>query len=245
MSQLIRKLSNTSKTSFEPLGFRTTGQRQSAKILVVAEVTEELINAVKVSADAILFNSIPNNLQEKPSLPWGVRLSGEETDIDAVTTNGWDFTVFLAKTPVGLFHEPELGKILTLDVASETAYLRAADESPADAFLLNLGEPQISRLTWHQIILLKRAAGLINKPLLVHIDLEITMEDILALWTANISGVVISIRDKEDVRMARGLSTLLQETRLPSRRREFPSLITVPEISPLSSEEEEPGEEPQ
>ena len=239
MSQFIKKLNTASEGSPQPVGFRTAAPRELPRIIIAAEISKEFNNIKNLAADGIILNPVPARPEKLPS-PWGIRLTGEETNLREAIENGCDFAIFPDKTSESIFQENTLGRILILDALAESSYLRATSETPINAVLLNFEESPIKKLTWRHMILLKRVTSLTNKPLIVPVDIKISAKDIADLWMANVSGIVVQIASQEDISKLADLNKLIGEINLPPRRKELSPRVTLPQQN--YPEEEEPEE---
>ncbi len=239
MSQFIKKLNTASEGNPQPVGFRTAAPRELPRIIIAAEISKEFNNIKNLAADGIILNAVPARPEKLPS-PWGIRLTGEETNLRKAIENGCDFAIFTDKTSESIFQENTLGRILILDALAESSYLRATSETPINAVLLNFEESPIKKLTWRHMILLKRVTSLTNKPLIVPVDIKISAKDIADLWMANVSGIVVQIASQEDISKLADLNKLIGEINLPPRRKELSPRVTLPQQN--YPEEEEPEE---
>lgn len=240
MSQFIKKLNTANEGGPQPIGFRTTTRKESSGIVVAAEIVGKPKSVSQVAADGIVLSTAPDNLENLP-LPWGIRLTGEEINIEETITKGCDFAIFPNKTPTSMFQDNALGRILIMDAMAEPSYLRAANDIPLNGILLNFEGSPIEKLTWHHMILLKRVTSLTNKPLIVPVDIKISAKDIADLWMTNVSGIVIQIASQENISKLADLNKKIRELHLPPRRKELSPRVTLPPQS-YTEKEEEPEE---
>jgi hypothetical protein len=152
------------------------------------------------AADAALFAGAGTGAQTMQRIarsmadaPWGL-LAGdiEPSGAKAMIAAGGDFAVFPVSAPVAAFEETELGKILLLETALSEGLLRTINELPVDAVLI--AEPEgASTLTWQHLMHFQRFASALTKPLLASIPLEVTADELQAIWKIGISGVAVEV----------------------------------------------------
>ncbi len=249
MSKFIDKLNQILQPSSPPMGF---GRKQSAPLkagmLLIASGTSDNFEGLAKGvsgADGILL-SCPKLNEEVlaglaktlPDLPWGVRLSGQEQEkLAELAKSGADFVAFSAGTmSLSLLSYEKLGKILEVEPSLADGLLRAVNEIPLDAVLLNIRYEGGSSLNWHHLMLCRHLADLVTKPLVVVAPELITGKELLALWQAGVSGVVVP---------AERVGKLKEETdklSFPERRLSRMGAI-LPRLSQKAPEEPEEEEE--
>jgi len=193
MSKFIDKLNSVSSGGLQPLGFRAAGAKPKPKMVLVAHVAAAAKAAV-AGADAVLM-SIPKTGAKTPvkvaaDMPWGGWLKEVSAQgIKQLGEGGADFVVFPAESVSKVVLEEEkLGKIVTVEPALDAGLLKAIDGLPVDAVLI-AGEK--SSLTWQDLMLFRRDAGILSKPLLAAVSPDITSSELEALCGAGVAGVVV------------------------------------------------------
>lgn len=207
MSKFIDKLNRISRGEPQPIGFmRQQSTSLKPKIQLVASLAQEKAESLTghvVGADAVLIHIVkPTTGAEAlqkiskalPDIPWGGWLQGKGGGIKQVNKAGCDFIVFPATdTPLAIIEDAEVGRILEIEPSLSDGLLRATNELPIDAVLVAGEQKQSRTLTWQDLMLFHRFAGLLNKPLLVSIPAKVTGGELQALWEARVIGVVVEL----------------------------------------------------
>ena len=152
---------------------------------------------------------------------------------------GCDFVVFpAASASLEILQDKKLGKILEVEPSLEPGLLKAVDDLPADAVLVAGEQGKEHFITWHHLMLFRRCANLLTKPLLVSVPSDVTAGELQALWEAGVGGVVVEAAEK-----LTKLRQIIDKLTLPSpgkRRKAEPLVPHIPgETGAVSEEEEE------
>jgi len=239
MSSFIDKLNRLSRGEHQPIGF---GVRQSStpglKIQLVATLTQENKDSSAESitgADAgLLFISKSSTAAETlkglttalPDTLWGVRLSGSiRGEIKQLTGAGCDFIVFSTDTPLAVSGNDETGRVLEVEPSLNEGLLRTVSELPVDAVLIAAEDKKQDSLTWQRLMLIQRFSDLLTKPLLVQAAAKLTGNELLALWEAGVSGVVVEADGKDRIKKLR---QEIDKVNFPSQRRREKSEAILP-----------------
>jgi len=256
MSKFIDKLSLVSEGRLKPMGFRMAAQGAPSKsrMLLVASVAEVDIDRLADDvggADAGLLE-IPKSssgvktlkkvCQAVSDIPWGgwlKEIGGKE--IGQMAEVGGDFVVFpAASASLPILEEKKLGKVLEVEPGLDAGLLKAIDDLPVDAVLI-AGEGGKRFLTWHYLMLFRRYASLLTKPLLVSVPSEVAASELQALWEAGVGGVVAEVGIEAGGRLAE-LRQMIDKLPLPSpgkRRKAEPLVPYVRGEAGVVAEEEE------
>jgi hypothetical protein len=237
MSKFIDKLNSVASGGLQPLGFRAVGAKPGPRMGLVAHVAAE---AKAEGADARLV-SIPKatkSLQKpkaKSDVPWGGWL--KEVSQDGVKRLGeWgaDFIVFPAATvSSAVLEDDKLGKVVEVEAALDAGLLKAIDDLPVDAVLIAGEKPS---LTWQDLMLFRRGANILTKPLLVVVSPDITASELQALCEAGVAGVVAGGK----IDKLRPMIDKLTSPRAGKRRKAEPLLPRMGgEVGTASEAEEE------
>jgi hypothetical protein len=196
MSKFIDKLKAVSSGGLQPLGFRTGGAEPKPRMLLVAHIAEPGAEPDFGGADAVLVSvpkaggKSPKTLfKATPDIPWGGWLKevGRE-EVQQLGEIGADFVVFpAASVPTAILEDEKLGKIVEVEPTFDASLLKAADDLPLDAVIIAEEKPTLS---WRQLMLFRRGANLLTKPLLLVVSPDITPGELQALCEAGVSGVV-------------------------------------------------------
>jgi len=261
VSRFIDKLNEVLRTVPQPVGFRTT---QSAspkpKMLIVAGLAQANVDGLAdyvAGADAGLLqmsglSSGAKGLQKiskvVSDIPWGVWLrSIDQKGIKQIVKAGCDFVVFsAASTSLAMLQGDEGGKILQVEASVGEGLLRAVDELPVDAVLIDGEREEQHFLTWHDLMIFRRFTALLTKPLLVCIPPDVTASELQALGEAGVSGVIVRVGVGQPVEMINELRQTIDKLTFPLGRRRRGVGVLLPYISgetTVVTEEEEEEEE--
>jgi hypothetical protein len=178
---------------------------------------------------------VPKTPPAMLAIPWGgwLKDSGEGKLVEA----GFDFFVFPAETPLATLQDSEAGKILEVGTPLNEGLIKTIDDLPVDAVLIN-SEPE--KLTWHHLMLFRRCAELVTKPLLASVPPGVSSSELQALWAAGVVGVVADSPPAGRISELRQIIDKLVFT-LPSKRKKVEPLIPriIAESGTVSEEEEE------
>jgi len=260
MSRFIDKLNQVSQTVPQSMGFRAvTPVSSKPKMLLVASLAEADVEGLAdyvAGADAgLLVISKPTSgvstfkkmSQAVSAIPWGGWLRGVAgKEIEPVAKAGCDFVVFpAASTSLSMVQNREVGKILEVEASLGEGLLKAVDELPVDAVLID-GEKK-EGLTWHHLMLFQRFANLLTKPLLVSIPSKATANELQALWEAGVAGVIVEAGAGQPVGGIGNLRQVIDKLTFPPQRKRGKTEALLPYLGPekgtVAEEEEEEGEE--
>jgi hypothetical protein len=216
------------------MGFRAAGAKPRPRMVLVAHVAA---GAKAGGADAVLI-SIPKSgaklpkAKAKSDIPWGGWLKDVTAPmVKKLGEGGADFVVFPAASVSRALLEEELGKIVEVEPALDAGLLKAIDDLPVNAVLI-AGEK--AALTWQDLMLFRRAANILTKPLLLVVSPDISAIELQALDEAGVGGVVVG--DKID-----RLRQMIDKLPAPkaSKRRAEPLVPRMAGLRTVSQEEEE------
>ncbi|MFC2016393.1 hypothetical protein ACFLUF_01640, partial [Chloroflexota bacterium] len=141
----------------------------------------------------------------------------------------------------------EVGRILEVEASLGEGLLRAANELPIGAVLIAGEQREDYSLTWQHLLLFRRFADLLTKPLLVSVPSNVTAGELQALWEAGVEGVVVEVTVEQPQDRLKELRQVIDKLPFPSPRQREKTEALLPRISPESSivtiEEEEEEEE--
>lgn len=187
MNKFIEKLNSIASGGLAPMGFRAAGAKPKPKMALVAHAAE----AEADGADAMLvsISKATQSLKKpKAKIPWGGWLKEvSAAEVKRLMAGGADFVVFPAASVSSAVLEAELGKIVEVEAALDAGLLKAIDDLPIDAVLIAGEKPS---LTWQDLMLFRRGANILGKPLLVTVSPDITDGELAALCQAGVAGVV-------------------------------------------------------
>ena len=235
------------------MGFRAAAAAPKPKMLLVASLAQADVDHLAdyvAGADAGLLSiakpssgakALKQVCQAVSDIPWGGWLKevGKE-GIGKLAEAGADFVVFPA-AGTSLFEDEKLGKILEIEPSLDEGLLKAIDGLPLDAVLIAGKEDYF--LTWYHLMLFRRCAELLAKPLLVSVPPDVDARELQALWGAGVRGVVVEAGvDQPKGRLAE-LRQVIDKLPLasPLKRKKAEPLVPCMggETGTVSEEEEE------
>jgi hypothetical protein len=233
MSKFIDKLKAVSQVGSQPMGFKKAAAPQKPKMLLAAALAEanaespaDYING----ADAGIM-PLPKPPPSKSDIPWGgwLKDAGEGKLAEA----DFDFFVFPADKPLAALQDSKAGKILEVGVSLDEGLLKTIDELPVDAVLVTGEKGKL--LSWRHLMLCRRCADLINKPLLASVPATVGSNELEALWGAGVVGVVVETPPKGRIAELRQIIDKL-DFPPPSQRKKMEPLL--PRVSEEGGEED-------
>ena len=256
MSRIIDKLKLASQAAPQPMGFRMAQPvSPKPKLLLIANLTQvnvdDLTNYVAGADGGLLYlhqsseaKVLKKVSQAIPDLPWGVWLKGsEQAEIKQMVEASCDFVVFPAKTSLAILHNDAVGKILEVEASLNDGLLRAINELPVDAVLIDGKTGEDYFLTWHDLMLFQHCANLLAKPLLVSIPSNASDNELQALWEAGVDGVIIKVETGQPAGRVSQLRQAIDKLTFPPQRKQRKAEALLPYIgherATVTEEEEE------
>jgi hypothetical protein len=240
MSVFVERLENLLKGEQQPIGF---GARQAVspgqKIQVVACLSEESgdVSDIITGADAVLLcvsradtasDLIQKITAASTDIPCGIWFRGsDKTETKQIAKLESDFLVFTAVgTPLTAIESYEGGKIVEVEPSMDAGLLYTVNTLPVDAVLAGGEEKEEDALTMQQLMAFQRFADIVTKPLLVPVPGKVTGKELLALWEAGISGVVVEADGQGRIKKLR---QEIDKLDFPSQRRRDRSNVVLPQ----------------
>jgi len=251
MSQLIDKLNRMSHAAPQPMGFgRAQKPATTTNLVLIVSVSpaqaDRAADCVK-GADAALWRAAAGSditaLLEKaravPDIPRGYWLDGNNPqEIESIVKSEPDFVIFPASTPLGILPQNKPGKILQVEASLGDSLLRATNDLPVDALLVTGETAPV--LTWQQLMLFRRFASAVDKPLLVTLPPKATDSELQALVEAGVAGVIIEAEASQTAVVREQIDKLSPPRRKRGQVEPFlPRLAPEPEPVPQEEEEDE------
>jgi hypothetical protein len=250
MSKLVKKLRQINESAAQPLGFKRTSILPSQQMLLVMALPQKdsLAWINKAEVDAILIHSqdleqgvqtlrqVANSIGDIPCGLWPEAMT--EEGMKQLKEAGGDFLIFEASTaPAILLQEAELGKVLKVDLPQDEGLIAAIDQLPIEVVLLEIkGEGGV--LTISDLMHCQWLADLVDKPILVATQQELTDKEIRSLWEAGVDGVVVEMKEKQ---LQERLTRLSQAIKAlpPRRKRHGERRVMLTRLEPGSTMPEE------
>jgi hypothetical protein len=256
MSRLIEEFQKASREATPAMGFRTSRSAAlTPKILLIASLDTKALEKqagglesthaalVRFTGAALTIKKAQQIASSVPDIPWGFYL--EDADSKKVATlvkAGGDFMVFSAASPVATAPgDDKTGKILQVESSMDDGLLRAVNDMPVDAVLIDDTYEENGSLVWHQLMIYQHVANFITKPVIVPVPASITEVELKALWEAGIDGITVETAKAG----AEGIKTLRQAVdSLPPRsaRKRGKAEALLPHV-PGETREAPPDEE--
>jgi len=254
MSKFRDELRRVSQVGPQPMGFRAApAATQKPRILLVATLaegdTDHLAERV-AGADAGLLQitnlssgtkTVQKICKTMSGIPWGCWLKeGGREGIKPIVEAGCDFVVFpVASSSLAILQDDEMGKILEVEPGLEPGLLKTIDDLPVDAVLTRGEKEKDYFLTWHHLMLFRRCADMLTKPLLASVPSDVAANELQALWEAGVVGVVVETQPQGRISELRQIIDKLTFPSPRKRRKIEPLLPRIAEEKEAVPEEEE------
>ncbi len=258
MSRFMDKLNQVSQAEPQPIGFRVApAGSPKLKMLLVASLAQAdvsdaadyvagadagLLSIPKLSSGAKTFQKVSQVVSD---IPWGgwLRDVGRE-GIKQMVKAGCDFVVFPAvNTSLAILQGDEVGRILQVEASLGEGLLKTLNDLPIDAVLIAGEQEGGYFLTWHHLMLFRRLANLLTKPLLVSVPSKVTANELQALWDAGVDGVIVEVGAGKPAGGLKGLRQAIDKLTFPSLRKRGKVEALLPhigrEMDVVTEEEEE------
>ena len=259
MSRFIDKLKRASQAAPQSMGFKAAQPISKPRMLLVASLSQAdvdnlagylagadagLLPIARLTSGAKQFKEIA---RLTPDIPWGGLLKDSgQSGTKRIVQAGGDFIVFPANTSLKILEDEEVGKVLEVEASLDEGLLRAVDGLPADAVLITGQEKSDYFLTWHHLMLFRRFADLLTKPLMVSVPPGVTADELQAIWEVGVDGVVVDIVVGQPVGKLKELRQMIDSLALPSKRRRTKTAALLPHLrgeTGIVTEEEEDEDE--
>lgn len=224
------------------MGFRV-GQSASPqpRLLLVASLAEEDSGKPAdyvAGADAALLplslspsgtERLKKASQASADIPWGGWLRGVGAkEVKQIKKIDCDFVVFpAAATSLAIAENSEVGRILEVEASLGEDLLYTIDDLPVDAVLIAGEEKEDYSLTWQHLMLFRRFADAVSKPLLVSVPLVVTADELQLLYEVGVSGVVVKV----GVEGLKGLREAVDKLTFPSQGKRRKGRALLPHVS--------------
>ena len=240
MSRFIDKLKKASLSEPPPMGFRTVQKSIKPRLLVIAQADKpEVLGAVDITdaADACLFDAqkaadykaAEKFAKSMKDIPCGCRISGS-FNIDFEKT-ALDFVIFGHDMPAAVLLKTEkTGRIALAQEDMTGEMIRILDSMPQHAVFLDEKPAEKLSLTWRKLSLYKRFSVLTTKPLLVSVPVNLTADELQAIWDMGVNGLIVKVADAESVEALNKLRQTVETLLPPSKNKRNRSRALVPQV---------------
>lgn len=245
MSKFIDELKLVSGASSPPMGFRTAAAAPpKPRMLLVTALAEPNIEGLanyvggadaglvpipKLSSGAKAIQKISRAM---PDIPWGGWLKDVKGErVKPLVEAGADFVVFPSDTPLAMLQDSKIGKILEVGTSLDEGLLKTIDDLPVDGVLISGEAEKAGLLTWRHLMLSRRCAELVTKPLLASVPAGIGSNEFQALWAAGVVAVVVETLPQGRIAELRQIIDKLTFPPLSKRKKEplLPRIAEEPE----------------
>ena len=258
MSRFIDTLNQISNALPQRIGFRSTAAVSvKPRLLLVAGLTDStlkglancvngadagLIYVAGATSEAARFKKVGKSIID---IPWGIGLKESvEIHIEKIVEAGCDFVIFPTATALRTVTQHEkVGTILEVDASLSDILLKAVDGLSVDAVLVDCEHEH--GLTWYHLMLVRRFAALMTKPLLALIPPDTDGMELMQLWEAGVDGVIVEAGEGKSAGRIGDLRRIIDGLQFPSRRRHRKSepLVSYPGVSSQGTDNGEDDDE--
>ncbi|MCL1885285.1 MAG: hypothetical protein FWF98_00750 [Dehalococcoidia bacterium] len=236
MSRFADKLKNALQVAPPSMGFfRSTSSADKPRMLLVARLTlEDAENASDVmkSADAVLLTchkylpakTLKMLLKTAGDAPLGVWFIGKA---QSKVPEGVDFEAFAAENTLLSRSSTGIGKVLVLPSDLPDSFARALNDLPMDSILVDADTT--AALTWMDLMRWSRLGDFITKPLLAHVPVDISGNEITMLWDGGVDALVVSV-SAESGESFNKLRAVADELKLAPKRKWMKTSAIVPVV---------------
>jgi hypothetical protein len=180
-------------------------------VLVMAQCADVVILNIGTGISAKLLKSLAKTLAVNP---WGIQLENDGQSLKQIEAAGADFILVEPdKMAISTLEFEKLGKVLFIEASMEDSLLRAGNELPFEAVIINRKAVVI---TWQDLMLFRKLSDMLTKPLLVPVLAGISAQELKALWEAGVDGVVVDATTENNLT---ALKQTMDELALTPRRK--------------------------
>lgn len=259
MSKLVDRLHRTSEGSVQPLGFSVAAPERIPALILVARLsnpTKEIVSGATTSGAEFLLVSggprggLPKTLPPAgiDTSPWGVQIGSlTEDQRDTLKKAGCDFAmVSVEETPVRLMSDEDVGFVASVSTALDDRHLRAIDELPFDAIVVD-AEPAAD-LTLKLLLDYTVVSSRIGHHLLARASLDWGAGEVEQLRDLGFNGLLVDVDSAADIKKLQALRDAILALPARSRRKDEKPRASVPYLGAGGEEEhqhehEEPDED--
>lgn len=257
MSRLIDEIKKADRTSYQPMGFKTSRKTATGPRLrliasngLKSSIPAEFING----ADAVLLlpektqpsiKVVKTAVEQLPDIPWGFYLKDAGSNASSLIKEGCDFVVFPAVSLVSSIPvDDDTGRIIEVESSLDDGLLRAINNLPVDAVLLTDSLEADGPLVWHQLMIFQHMTNILTKPVIIRVPPDAAESDIKALWEAGADAVIAEIdaAKPDDIKNLRKLIDGLPPRTSP-KQGSSEALLPYPREAKTAEPEQEEEEE--
>jgi hypothetical protein len=255
MSRFLKKLKLLHQTESQPMGFATNQKApEKPRLQIIASIASERVakaSAALESADAILaddLEAVEKICKAKEDTPAGGWLKTPNIKLlPKVMDSSCDFVIFPSETPVAVSQKEKIGRTLQLDESLTEGLLRTVNDLPIDMVLVS-DTGKEGPLTLARLMTIRRVVSMLNKPVIVPVSIDISAQDLQAIWDLGISSILIESVDEGSADKLAELRKTIGKLAIPASRKKDRMNPILPHLQPEAhghheDEEEEEEEE--
>jgi hypothetical protein len=252
MSKFADKLQSLSKSSAAPIGFHAgVSEVRTAPMLLIVRLSgtqvKEAKIAAEVNADAGLIlgestnaKTIGQVVDAMGDVPLGVFVRGmSQKEVDELARLGCDFVVFDIGGGVAILHKKEVGKFLLVEPSLDQGLARAINNFEVDGVFINSGGDSV--MTVEHLLVCRRFAELLEKPVIMTMPSLATKEELRGLWQAGADGIVAPSTQRAEELTE--LKKMIGDLPRGARGRRTKAGVVLPRYSGGVAEEEDEQDE--
>jgi hypothetical protein len=108
--------------------------------------------------------------------------------------------------------------------------IRILDTMPQHAVFLDDKFGEKLSLTWQKLTIYKRFSTLSTKPLLISVPLNLTADELQAIWDMGVNGLIVKVSDAESAEALKKLRQTVETLLPPSKNKHNRSRALVPQV---------------
>ncbi len=251
MGKLTDLIKRVGRREPEPMGFGAAVRKSQATMLLVAIAGDRWSraagDAVEAGANVVLLSGRPSDKDVSEAVAaakdraCGLLAGDASTEqLLRLKEAGVDFAVLGPNAPAAATVDQKLSLVFELRDDLPDIQLRALETLPFDAIYIDRdGAP----ITIMRLVELQRIAGLVRKPLFVHVPLDCSQADLVALRDAGVALVGVDMNDRnanDALRKLREMMDTLPRRRVRSDER---ASVALPRTHGESEDEDEEDDE--
>ena len=209
MSKLLDKLEKAGQPAPRRMGFvaADTSAPVPPLVLIVRLDSSAALSIPDAAehADSVILTvpqanqaTLPANLPESASVPWGIQPSSiNSEDIAPLTEQGCDFFVLSPdSSAASILNEENSTKVLCVSPSIEEAHLRVLEDVPVDCLLIEHGAQDVLKIT--DLMTLRSVLTAVSKPSIVSVRAGLSEGELSALQHVGAIGIVVDVASEED-----------------------------------------------
>ena len=205
---------------------KENGKLKPLLVLCLREVDLKELPQDKIGADAVIIGSagikkgeLKAFIKSSTGATWGGWLkeagSGEVKEAEEA---GFDFIAFNENSASGsVLENSNLGRIIELDTSLDEGLFKTIGSLPVDAVLISGDYINERRFNWHNLMLLKRFAGMLPQPIVVTIPDSLSDSELKALWDMGVDGFALQLKEGKSLEILNQVIKQVDAIKWPRR----------------------------